>query len=185
MNCSEDMAGLIHLNTLLDDGQLDVTYDWTYDWMGNLGWIDPDTGLVAVDKTFQAGTAFWIQCDADEGDMNVVSSGQVSSDDAETELNGSYGITIVGNSSPVEIDLNDVLCSEDMAGLIHLNTLLDDGQLDITYDWTYDWMGNLGWIDPDTGLVAVGKMLKAGEAFWVQYDGDEITKITFPGVELK
>lgn len=185
IRCSDDMIGLVTLNTLTEDGQLDVSYTWTADWMGNIGWIDPDTGLVAEGKTFAPGTAFWTQCDVDEGMGDISSSGEVSTDDVTTELNGGYMITLVGNSSPVAIDLNDVLCSDDMIGLVTLNTLTNDGQLDISYTYTADWMGNIGWIDPDTGLVAEGKMLDPGQAFWVQCDVEEGKgDITFPGVEL-
>ena len=71
-----------------------------------------------------------------------------------------------------------------MLDLVTLYTLTSDGQLDANYSWSTDWMGNIGFLDPDTGLVAEGITFNPGQAFWIQCDSEENGSITFPGVEL-
>ena len=184
IKCSDDMVELVHLNTLQEDGQLGDTYDWSAHWSGVTGWVGA-SGMVETDIPFTPGMGFWIQCDVDEGMGDIMSCGQVSTDDVLTELNGAYGITIVGNASPVQVNLADVFCPEELVELVHLNTLQEDGQLGDTYDWSAHWSGVTGWVGA-SGMVETELMLDPGQAFWIQCDVDEGNgSITFPGVELK
>ena len=182
IKCSEDMADLVTLNTLAEDGQLADTYVWSTHWTGAIGWVG-DSGEIETEVEFAPGTGFWVQCDVDEGMGDIMSVGQVSTDDVTSELNPGYMITLVGNSSPVEVNLADVYCPEEFADLITLNTLAEDGQLADTYVWSTHWTGAIGWVG-DSGEIETEVMLKPGEAFWIQCDAEDPGEITFPGVEL-
>lgn len=174
---------MITLNTLEADGQIAETFYWS-DLGEGACWVDGSTGEAATDVTFQPGTGFWIQCDLDEGEMSITSAGQVGTSDVTTELNGETMITLVGNNTPVAVDLQDVICSANGVDMITLNSIEPDGQIAETYYWT-DLGEGACWVDGSTGDVATGVMLQPGTAFWVQCDLEgEIGTITFPGVEL-
>ena len=184
IKCSDDMLELVQLYTLAEDGQLADTYVWSQHWLtGDIGWIG-DSGDVETEIEFAPGMGFWVQCDIDEGMGDIMSVGQVSTDDVTSELNPGYMITLVGNSSPVEVNLADVYCPEDLVELVQLYTLAEDGQLADTYVWSQHWLtGEIGWIG-DSGDIETEVMLPAGQAFWIQCDAEEPGEITFPGVEL-
>jgi hypothetical protein len=181
IQCSAEAIDMIALNTLADDGQILGTYVWTEGDNGPC-WFDMDAGEEA-NVTFPAGQAFWVQCDLEEGDMFFRSSGQVGTNDVTTELNGFGNITLVGNSFPTEVDIQDVLCPSEAVDMIALNTLAADGQILGTYVWTEGDNGPC-WFDMDAGEEATIKFAP-GQAFWVQCDLEDIVgTITFPGVEL-
>ena len=181
IKCADEAVDMIALNTLSPDGQLLKTYVWT-DGDNGPCWFDLDEGEEA-NVTFDAGQSFWMQCDLEDGEMTFKTSGEVSTDDVTTELNGEGNITLVGNGSPVAVNISDVLCPDDAVDMIALNTLSPDGQLLKTYVWT-DGDNGPCWFDLDEGEEAKAD-LPAGQAFWIQCDLEDVTgTITFPGVEL-
>jgi len=177
IKCNEDAAGLVFLNTLDNLGYTIDTYDWDY-YKGTLCWVDESTGKPA-EVSFTPGQAFWVQ--SDEAGNVFQSSGQVGTEDVEVELDDEGGSILAGNCTPVKIAIQDVLCNEEAAGLVFLNTLDELGYTIDTYDWDY-YKGSLCWVDESTGKPA-DVDFAPGQAFWIQSDEAGNT-ITFPGVEL-
>lgn len=178
IKCNEDAAGLVFLNTLDNLGTTIDTYDWDY-YKGTLCWIDESTMKPAEGVSFAPGAAFWVQ--SDEPGNVFQSAGQVGTEDIDVELDDEGGSVMCGNCTPVQVAIQDILCNEDAAGLVFLNTLDELGTTVDTYDWDY-YKGTLCWIDEST-MKPADVTFDPGQAFWVQSDEAGNT-ITFPGVEL-
>ena len=178
IKCNEEAAGLVFLNTLDNLGTTIDTYDWDY-YKGTLCWIDESTMKPADGVEFAPGDAFWVT--SDEPDNVFQSAGQVGTEDVEVELDDEGGSKMCGNCFPVSVAIQDILCNEEAAGLVFLNTLDELGTTVDTYDWDY-YKGTLCWIDEST-MKPANVTFDPGQAFWVTSDEPGNT-ITFPGVEL-
>ena len=178
IKCNEEAAGLVFLNTLDNLGATVDTYDWV-NYKGRLCWIDESTMKPAEGVSFAPGAAFWVQ--SDEADNVFLSSGQVGAEDVDVELDDEGGSILCGNCTPVSVDIQDILCNDEAAGLVFLNTLDNLGTTVDTYDWV-NYKGRLCWIDEST-MKPAEVTFAPGQAFWVQSDEPGNT-ITFPGVEL-
>ena len=177
IKCNEEAAGLVFLNTLDSLGYTVDTYDWDY-YKGKLCWIDEST-MKPADVTFNPGQAFWVQ--SDEPGNIFQSSGRVGTEDVAVELDDDGGSIMCGNCTPVHVTIQEILCNEESAGLVFLNTLDSLGYTVDTYDWDY-YKGKLCWIDEST-MKPADVTFDPGQAFWVQSD-EPGNVITFPGVEL-
>ena len=71
IDCGEDAAGCVYLNTLANDGTTLDTYDWGY-YKGTLCWVDEST-MKPANVTFEPGQAFWVQ--SDEPDLTITFPG--------------------------------------------------------------------------------------------------------------
>ena len=178
MSCPAEACDQITLFDLQPNGAMKDAYYWSE---GDNGpeWEDGNYDPIP-DKTFKCGTAFWLQCDT-KGNV-LVSSGEVNKEDVETELNsGDNGsITLVGNTSPVPVYIQDILCPATHTDQITLFKLNPNGSMKEAFYWSED--GEPEWEDGnyDRADVSFGP----GETFWIQCDVPGAT-ITFPGVELK
>lgn len=181
IKCDAEAVDMVALNTLSEDGQVLGTYVWT-DGDNGPCWFNMDIGEEATDK-FPAGQAFWVQCDLEEGKKLFTSAGQVNTSDVTTQLNGDGYITLVGNNTPVAINIQDIVCPAGAVDNIAINTLSQDGQILGTYVWT-DGDNGPCWFDMDIGEEASVEF-PAGAGLWIQCDlPDGEGTITLPGVEL-
>lgn len=161
--------GTVSVSTLNSIGLKTASYIWTDDD----GWCDrkfkPVSGV-----TFQPGEALWVE--GNSSDQNVQSAGQVSKEDAKVQL--CNGATMTGNFTPVEIDLQDIICEgEGIEGAVSLSTVDHSGIKTATYVWTDE-----GWCNRKFKKVS-GVKIAAGQGVWIDGQNDN-QFIVFPGVEL-
>ena len=188
--------------TILDEVGLDTGfYSWTiwYDPLWTFTdyekcWINGD-GTKAEGVTIHPGDALWVSGSSTE--QLFMSSGEVGQKDVSVVLR--KGSLMTGNSSPVAIDLQDIVCN-DAADTVTF-TILDEVGLDTGfYSWTiwYDPLWTFTdyekcWINGD-GTKAEGVTIEPGQGLWVTGSVDPADPehpdptvdqiITFPGVEL-
>ena len=169
--------------TLFGDGSTDQTYVWTR-ISGEYCWMDDATGEKAENITFQPGQALWVQCDADT-QIPFKSSGAVAQEDIDFELGTDSDAVICGNATPVEIDIQDILCPANATARdqVTIMTLFGDGATDQTYIWTRI-SGEYCWMDDATGEKAENITFAPGQGLWVQCDASDPITMTIPGVEL-
>ena len=176
----DDCVDNLNLSTLGPYGDTLITYTWIdYGSDGGAYWTeDGDTKAVGV--TFQPSEAFWLQASSDQ--QSLQSSGEVSKEDITIQLR--EGATMVGNSTPVEVDLQDILPSgDDCVDNLNLSILGPYGDTLITYTWIdYGSEGGAYWTE-DGDTKATGVKIQPGAGVWLQASSTE-QYVTFPGVEL-
>ena len=187
IKCAEEDSDLVVINTLDAVGAVVKSYIWvTYG--GESGdewcWLDIDTMEEPEESVyFEPGQALWVEGDSE--DNTFTTSGKVSSSDLQVTLQ--TGATMTGNFTPVQIELQDIVCQEEDSDLVVINTLDAVGAVVKSYIWvTYG--GESGdewcWLDIDTMEKPEESVYFApGEGLWVEGDSED-NVITFPGVEL-
>jgi len=177
MSCPADACDQITLFELKPNGTMKETYFWSE---GDNGPEWEDSGFEPMpDKTFPCGTAFWLQSDTEGNTLQ--SAGQVNTSDVVTELNSSDNgrITLVGNTFPTPVYIQDILCPDTHTDQITMFLLKPNGTMDETYFWSED--AEPEW--EDSGFERADVTFQPGQTFWIQCDKPGAT-ITFPGVEL-
>ena len=153
----EDASGNDNIQILDEGGATLATYFWyPADWFGgeHSGWIDGDTGEL-VEESLANGLSVLVDS-ADTATVTI--AGEVSPDN--TTVVSVAGFNFVGNSTPVEIDIQDIqidVADEDASGNDNIQILDEGGATLATYFWyPADWFGGerSGWIDGDTGELA-------------------------------
>ena len=145
-------------------------------------WVDSDFAKV-VGMKIQPGQGLWVA--GDNTEQIFQSAGQVGTADVTVQLRS--GSTMTGNASPVEIDLQDIVCSDNCSDSVSFMILDNIGLGGESFNWV-DWYENENgeteacWVDSDFAKV-VGMKIQPGQGMWVAADNDE-QYITFPGVEL-
>ena len=175
--------GKVTIMTLFGDGTTDQAYIWTR-ISGEYCWQDTDTMEKADGITFQPGQAVWVQCDA-EDTIPFTSSGAVAQEDIDFELGTDGDAVICGNATPVNVDIQDILCPANTSarGKVTIMTLFGDGTTDQAYIWTRI-SGEYCWQDTDTMEKAESITFAPGKGLWVQCDAEDTITMTIPGVEL-
>ena len=196
IKCPESAYGNIFLMTLNGDGSTKKCYNWVRKRISgtwHFGWVDNDDvgTFPAEGVTFEPGQAFWLQNNGAEGVNTFNTSGAVNQQDVEFLLATDSDSAVCGNSTPVSVDLQDLLCPNTAYGKIFLMTLNGDGSTKKCYNWTRKRISgtwHYGWVDNDDvgTFPAEGVSFKAGQGFWVQNNGTEAdaNTLTIPGVEL-
>ena len=187
IKCNDAASDSVSFMILDNIGLGGESYYWV-NWYENAEgetescWVDSEFAKV-VGMKLQPGQGLWVAGDSSE--QIFQSAGQVSQSDIAVQLR--FGSTLTGNASPVEIDLQDIVCSEGCSDSVSFMILDNIGLGGDSYYWV-DWYENEDgetescWVDSDFGKV-VGMKIQPGEALWVAGDNDE-QYITFPGVEL-
>ena len=149
---------------VLDDGGATMeTYLWTAD-----GWIDINT-FEAAEKTLAAGESVLIES---ANSVKVTMAGEVGASDYTTT--SVAGFNFVGNTTPVDIDIQAITLAGDVNEYGDNIQILDEGGATIeTYLWTAD-----GWIDINTFETAT-KTITAGQGLLVETANSGVT-ITIP-----
>ena len=169
-------AGKISIQKLSSDGSYGAVYAY-YSTKTPIGWYDNATGLAVANGavTFANGEGFAIYNGLTES-ATVLTSGAV---DLVCKNAIATGYSIMGNSTPVSIDLTSVKCLKSdgtdfatsgrtgtCAGKISIQKLSADGSYGTVYAF-YSTKSPAGWYDNSTGTaVAAGDVvLPAGTAF--------------------
>ena len=165
----------------------------SYNW---INWYDPDydgtTESCWVDGNYekvekfpiQPGQGMWVAGDSET--QLFQSAGQVSKSDVVVQLR--FGSTLTGNPTPVAIDLQDIVCSDNCSDSVSFMILDNIGLGGDTYNWInwydpdYDGTTESCWVDGNYEKV-LNFPIEPGQAMWVAADNEE-QYITFPGVEL-
>ena len=137
---------------VLDDGGATTeTYFWTAD-----GWVDGNTFEV-TDKKITAGASVLVDT---ANPLKVTMSGKVG--EAEYKTTSVAGFNFVGNTKPVDIDIQKIKLIGDASEYSDSIQILDDGGATIeTYFWTAD-----GWVDGNTFELAT-KNIPAGQGLLI------------------
>ena len=147
-------------------------------WADDLAcWVDDQNYEPLKGITFQPGEAFWL--DGDSEKQILRSSGQVSKTDAIIQL--CDGATMTGNFTPIDIDLQDVVCEGKNVGYTVMLSKLDSiGVKTQSYYWADDLAC---WVDDQNYEYVSGVKIAAGEGVWIDGNNSE-QYVIFPGVEL-
>ena len=159
----------------------------TYFWINYYGdngdeacWVDGGFEKV-VGMKIQPGQGLWVAGGSSEEIFQT--AGQVSQSDVAVQLR--YGSTMTGNPTPVEIDLQDIVCTDNCSDSVSFMILDNIGLGGDTYFWI-NYYGDNGdescWVDGGFEKV-VGMKIQPGQGLWVAGESDE-QYVTFPGVEL-
>ena len=152
---------------VLDEGG--ATYEqylWTAD-----GWIDFNTFEVA-NKTLTAGASVLIET---ASPVSVTMSGKVGTSNYETL--SVAGFNFVGNTTPVDVDIQSIQLEGDVNEYGDNIQILDEGGATIEqYLWTAD-----GWIDFNTFSLAE-KTIPAGQGLLIETANDNVKIIVPPAL---
>ena len=191
INGASDGVFLSFLDSL---GGTKVTYSWV-NWATDpnsgeavAGWAD-DNFELAKGVTMSPGDAVWVQCNFEN--QAIQSAGQVPNMDVKVQLSRNTGSISLGNSTPIAIDIQDIMPEsiEECSGYVFLSFLDGLGGTRATYSWV-DWATDpisgktvTGWADNNFEFVR-GVAINPGEGVWVQCNRDDDQYIIVPGVDL-
>ena len=142
------------------------------------GWFDFDTNEPIDNKTIPVGTGMFVYSSQENAEFVV--AGEVKLDPIELPIASGY--TVVGNSSPVPITLEDVIPSNFSGAngdLIQFFNSNGDGTV-LTRATYYE---GYGWFDFDTNAPLDSAVLNPGDAFFV-YATDGSAMFAFPGIDV-
>ena len=183
IKCNDAASDSVSFMILDNIGLGGDSYYWV-NWYGDNGdescWVDSEYAKVEGMK-IQPGEGLWVA--GDNTEQIFQSAGQVSKADVVVQLR--YGSTMTGNPTPVAIDLQDIVCTDNCSDSVSFMILDNIGLGGDSYYWV-NWYGDNGdescWVDSEYTKVE-GMTIAAGQGLWVAADNDE-QYITFPGVEL-
>ena len=183
IKCNDAASDSVSFKILNNIGIGGDSYFWI-NWYGDNGdescWVDGEFNKVEGMK-IQPGQGMWVA--GDSSDQIFQSAGQVSKSDVVVQLR--YGSTMTGNPTPVEIDLQDIVCSDNCSDSVSFKVLNNIGIGGDSYFWI-NWYGDNGdescWVDGEFNKVE-GMKIQPGQGLWIAGDNDE-QFVTFPGVEL-
>ena len=156
-------------------------YSWIAEEMGapdGDGWYDSEWAKVT--KSFPQGTGIYLNCPT-EG-AYLAYSGEVDSESQEHEL-ALIGFNVIGNSSPVDIDLQDIKLIGAVGDMSEAIWIYDKDAIfrGECYSWIVEEMGapdGNGWYDSEWAKVI--KTVKAGEGLYLNCPTEGV-KWTVPG----
>lgn len=188
ITCRDADSDYVILKTLDSVGAVVKSWIWTV-WGGESGeekgWVNRDDYMFPEEPVyFEPGQSLWVEGQTTENAF--VSAGQVGTDDISIQLQN--GATLTGNASPVEIDMQDILCRDADSDYVILKTLDSVGAVVNSYIWTV-WGGERGeekgWVNrSDYMFPSPTVKFAPGEGLWIEGVSKE-NIVTFPGVELK
>ena len=178
-NILEDVYSQIFIQKLDEGGYYLGTYSFDHESYPTYGWVNDETGeeVQPGDYTFKVGEAVCINNTAYGSVVYLRVSGEVDLVN-KNEIN--EGILIWGNSTPVTIDLTDVLMVdesgtilEDVYSMIFIQKLDEGGYYLGTYSFDHESYPTYGWVNDETGEeVQPGEYtLIPGEAVCVNNTG--------------
>ena len=176
----DDCVDNLALSILDPYGTTLTTYFWIdYGSEGGSYWTE-DGDSKAVGVKFKSSEAFWLQASSDT--QFLQSSGAVCKEDVIIQLQ--EGATMVGNPTPISVDIQDILPSgEDCVDNLALSILDPYGTTLTTYFWIdYGSEGGSYWTE-DGDSKALDVSIAPGKGVWLQASSDA-QYVTFPGVEL-
>ena len=183
IKCNDAASDSVSFMILDNIGLGGDTYFWI-NYYGDNGdescWVDGGFEKV-VGMKIQPGQGLWVAGGSNEEIFQT--AGQVSKSDIAVQLR--YGSTMTGNPTPVEIDLQDIVCTDNCSDSVSFMILDNIGLGGDTYFWI-NYYGDNGdescWVDGGFEKV-VGMKIQPGQGLWVAGESEE-QYITFPGVEL-
>ena len=185
IKCNDAASDSVSFMILDNIGLGGDSYYWVNWYEGEDGaescWVDSEYAKVEG-MTIQPGQGLWVAGDSSE--QIFQSAGQVGTADVAVQLRS--GSTMTGNSSPVEIDLQDIVCTDNCSDSVSFMILDNIGLGGDSYYWVNWYEGEDGaescWVNSDFEKVS-GMTIQPGQGLWVAGDSEE-QYITFPGVEL-
>ena len=187
IKCNDEASDSVSFMILDNIGLGGDSYFWV-NWYENAEgeteacWVDGEFAKVEGMK-IQPGQGLWVAGDTE--DQIFQTAGQVGTADVTVQLRS--GSTMTGNGTPVEIDLQDIVCSDNCSDSVSFMILDNIGLGGDSYFWV-DWYENAEgeteacWVDGEFAKVE-GMKIQPGQGLWVAADSDD-QYITFPGVEL-
>ena len=187
IKCNDEASDSVSFMILDNIGLGGDSYYWV-NWYENADgetescWVDSEFEKVEGMK-IQPGQGLWVA--GDNSEQIFQSAGQVSKSDVVVQLR--FGSTMTGNPTPVEIDLQDIVCTDNCSDSVSFMILDNIGLGGDSCYWV-NWYENADgetescWVDSDFEKV-VGMKIQPGQALWIAGDNDE-QFVTFPGVEL-
>ena len=183
IKCNDAASDSVSFKILNNIGIGGDSYFWI-NWYGDNGdescWVDGEFNKVEGMK-IQPGQGMWVA--GDSTDKIFQSAGQVRKSDVVVQLR--FGSTMTGNPTPVEIDLQDIVCSDNCSDSVSFKVLNNIGIGGDSYFWI-NWYGDNGdescWVDGEFNKVE-GMKIQPGQGLWIAGESDE-QYVTFPGVEL-
>ena len=125
IKCNDAASDSVSFKILNNIGIGGDSYFWI-NWYGDNGdescWVDGEFNKVEGMK-IQPGQGMWVA--GDSSDQIFQSAGQVSKSDVVVQLR--YGSTMTGNPTPVEIDLQDIVCSDNCSDSVSFKVLNNIG----------------------------------------------------------
>ena len=181
MATGADIENTVSFETLTKAGKTNESFRWdTWEFTteDDPKWVDAD-GIAT--KKFKPGEAIWVQGDVG---YKFQTAGQVSQEDLIVALTN--GNVAVGNSFPVEVDIQDIVATgEDVENTVSFETLTKAGKTNESFRWdTWEFTteDDPKWVDSD-GIAT--KKFKPGEAIWVQGDIGYTIRIPAPDINGK
>ena len=176
----------VKVQKLDEFGRGGMTYSY-YDVPDELtGWLDgSDEPVEEGAVTLVPGEGFWVS--ASSADFGLQTSGQVITSDIEVTLQS--GFYLVVNTTPVAIDLRDILvkgysAQDGTEADVKVQKLDSYGRGGMTYSY-YDVPDELtGWLDGNDEEITAGTvMIEPGEGVWVSAPSKDFS-VVLPAPEL-
>ena len=168
----------------------DESYCWmTVDGCGapyGDGWYNGDTWELIEGVTIADGEGLYFYCPNDVS-ISFTFSGAVDFAEKEVALKN-QGYNIVGNASPVDVDLQSITMTDAMGDQSEFIVMYDEDGLatENIYCWmTVDGCGapeGDGWYNGDTWEKIQGVTIYAGDAMMVYSPNTSSAKIKFPEI---
>ena len=164
------------IQVLDEEGQIDGTYYW-YNAEGSYpaGWFDFN-GLEPAGVELKPGEAVFFHT-TEANAVTTEAAGEVLPEKTVSFV----GYKMVGNCSPVTIDIDKVTVQGSHNTMTVIQTLDAEGQIEGTYYW-YNAEGSYpaGWFDFN-GLEPAGIQLKPGDAVFFHTTEASPVTVTIPG----
>ena len=172
-------SGNFSIQFLNASGKTTATYQW-FDDDVRVGWYSSGAKVDASTVALPAGVAVWTK----GAGLTLTSSGAVSDADAVIET-GKSGFQALGNTTPVELSLNDLVVSgyepydeeEDeggTSGAFSIQFLNANGKTTATYQW-FDDDVRVGWYSSGLKVDATTVKIAAGTGVWLKGAGLTVT----------
>ncbi len=191
--------GTDFIQVITPDAQLGDKYYWMTtegaDWLDQDGWygFDQETLLVGDRKVeLTLGQGFYIT--VQKTGVKVITSGAVRLTSLGYPLNGNGQYTIVGNATPVDLDIQKLkLEGASGDGMDFIQVITPDAKLGDKYYWMTtkgaDWLEQDGWyeFDQETFLCEDNEnavTMKAGEGFYITVQNTGV-KLMLPSAVAK
>ncbi len=178
-------GGSEQLQLLDEEGNPGATYVYVKgEWLGEGAedaWCDGGSLKPVTTIELKQGKGFYIKSSSKDDEIKVQTSGSVKLANTEVSLPGGY--TIVGNASPVNLDIQRFKLSGSYlgdGGSEQLQLLDEEGNPGATYVYVKgEWLGEGAedaWCDGGS-LKPITLSVKAGEGLYLK-TGDGVTFIT-------
>lgn len=138
-----------------DEGGVTIA---NYFWVEG-AWYDENFDNPVEGVTVKSGTSFVIEC---MEDTSVTFAGTVA--DSDIEVPSVTGFTMVGNASPVDVNVQDIKLGEGASDYADNIQIWDEGGVTIA---NYFWVDG-AWYDENFDNPVEGITIKAGQGFVVE-----------------